>query len=604
MNCEACGHDNIEGARFCANCGITIVIHDANDPRVGQMVGGRYRITGVIGEGGMGIVYEAEQQMGTAVRKVAVKTLHSGLSKDPSVTARFHRECGTVAQLEHPNTIKVYDFGTMADGTLYIAMEHLAGLPLDKVIEEEGPLDPKRTERLLRQIAGSLEEAHGQGIIHRDLKPENVILINRAGEKDVVKLLDFGIAARTESADAEKEAKLTQQGMVLGTPPYMSPEQFTGKALDRRSDIYSLAVMAYEMLTGQLPFDATTPWQWATEHMTAQPRPFETMEVSAKIPQRMREAILKALAKDRDERFATVTEFVDALQKGVPDPQRSVVPGRDANVDTSTATAAMAAAPDFGVPAGGAAPTAAMPAQAPAVSAPGIAIHSGPALTRGDGSSSKGLTYGLIGAVVLLGGGAAVALMQSGGGAEATDDTAPLLTETVPAANIAPLDPTDEVAADPPADNDDDNDGEDPSPSAAGKTPSAGEKPNAGSKTPKAPTPTPTPKAPTPTPAPKAPTPPSTPPAVPAPPDVSKACDQCIALAGRQNITQAAVQYRACSDAGKQATCAGRARATAPSAAGRAAKKGNCSEARQIQAAALSMGAGSPRLDTVVASCK
>ncbi len=356
MNCEACGHENVEGARFCANCGITIVVHhDAADPRVGQLVGGRYRITGVIGEGGMGIVYEAEQQMGTTVRKVAVKTLHSELSRDPSVTARFHRECGTVAQLEHPNTIKVYDFGTMDDGTLYIAMEYLAGKPLDKVIEETGPLAPARAKKLLRQIAGSLEEAHRQGIVHRDLKPENVILVNRAGEKDVVKLLDFGIAARTESADAEKEAKLTQQGMVLGTPPYMSPEQFTGKALDQRSDIYSLAVMAYEMLTGTLPFDATTPWQWATEHMTSQPRPFETLEVSNKIPQAMRQAILKALAKDRDERFDTVTEFVDALEKGLPEPQRSVVPGMDgANVDTSKATAAMAAAPDFGI--GGAGP--------------------------------------------------------------------------------------------------------------------------------------------------------------------------------------------------------------------------------------------------------
>src|SRR5688572_5559164 len=287
MKCESCGHDNIEGARFCANCGTTLPTQTAEGSLVGKVIGGRYRITRVIGEGGMGVVYEAEQRMGTAVRKVAVKTLHSELSRDPSVTARFHRECGTVAQLEHPNTIKVYDFGTMDDGTLYIAMEYLAGKPLDRVIAEEGPLAPSRVLRLLRQVAGSLSEAHTQGIIHRDLKPENVILIERAGEQDVVKLLDFGIAARTESADAEREAKLTQQGMVLGTPPYMSPEQFTGKALDKRSDIYSLAVVAYEMLTCKLPFDATTPWQWATEHMTAQPRGFETISLSHPIPQPM-----------------------------------------------------------------------------------------------------------------------------------------------------------------------------------------------------------------------------------------------------------------------------------------------------------------------------
>src|SRR5205814_8361051 len=144
------------------------------------------------------------------------------------------------------------------------------------------------------QIAGSLEEAHQQGVIHRDLKPENVVLTQRAGEKDVVKLLDFGIAARTESADAQREQKLTQQGMVLGTPPYMSPEQFTGKSLDARSDIYSLAVMAYEMLTGRLPFEAETPWQWATQHMTAHPFPFESSPIAASAPAAMKQAILPA----------------------------------------------------------------------------------------------------------------------------------------------------------------------------------------------------------------------------------------------------------------------------------------------------------------------
>src|SRR6185369_10381989 len=138
------------------------------------------------------------------------------------------------------------------------------------------------------QVCGALDEAHMQGIIHRDLKPENIILTDRAGETDFVKVLDFGIAARTESADAQKEQKLTQQGMVLGTPPYMSPEQFTGKALDSRSDIYSLGVMAYEMLTGKLPFEADTPWQWATQHMTAAPKPLEATPNGAALPENTR----------------------------------------------------------------------------------------------------------------------------------------------------------------------------------------------------------------------------------------------------------------------------------------------------------------------------
>src|SRR3982751_725934 len=189
MKCEACQHENIDGARFCAHCGALMpTLGEAGaDPLIGQLIGGRYRVTGVLGEGGMGIVYVGEQQMGSTVRKVAIKTLHQHLSKDPAVLARFHRECGTVAQLEHPNTIKFYDFGATSDGTLYIAMEFVAGKPLSAVIEGTGPLSGERTIKILRQICGALEEAHKLGIVHRDLKPDNVILTDRAGESDFVK---------------------------------------------------------------------------------------------------------------------------------------------------------------------------------------------------------------------------------------------------------------------------------------------------------------------------------------------------------------------------------------------------------------------------------
>ncbi|HWZ87369.1 MAG TPA: serine/threonine-protein kinase, partial [Polyangiaceae bacterium] len=185
MKCEACQHENIDGARFCANCGALMptVSEAGADPMIGQLIGGRYRVTGVLGEGGMGIVYVGEQQMGSTVRKVAIKTLHAHLSKDPSVLARFHRECGTVAQLEHPNTIKFYDFGSTADGTLYIAMEFVAGHSLADVIQH-GPLSPERVTKIMRQVCGALDEAHMQGIIHRDLKPENIVLTDRAGETD------------------------------------------------------------------------------------------------------------------------------------------------------------------------------------------------------------------------------------------------------------------------------------------------------------------------------------------------------------------------------------------------------------------------------------
>jgi serine/threonine-protein kinase len=282
------------------------------DRLIGVEIGGKYKIIRMLGEGGMGCVYQGEQKLGTTIRKVAIKTLHEHLSHDPQILARFEREVGTVAGLQHPNTIQVFDFGKMDDGTLYIVMEFVEGKSVGGVLEESGPMEPARVANILKQVCGSLEEAHGLGIVHRDLKPDNVVLCDKAGVHDWVEVLDFGIAKRSSEVD-EREQKLTQQGMVLGTPPYMSPEQFTGKPVDRRSDIYSLAVMAYEMLTGGLPFNGNTAWEWATAHMTAQPRPLETFPTSGRIPPAMKAAILRGLEKEPDRRFPNVTEFFAAF---------------------------------------------------------------------------------------------------------------------------------------------------------------------------------------------------------------------------------------------------------------------------------------------------
>src|SRR6185312_9538430 len=312
MECPACHTSNVDGARFCAKCGALLpaVQKEESDPLIGTIVGGRYNVTGVLGEGGMGRVYTADQQMGTTTRKVAVKTLLSEYAKDPKVVERFMRECATVVELEHPNTIKFFDYGRTDAGDLYIAMELLTGASLEKALEG-GALAPERVDRILSQIAGSLQEAHDQGIVHRDLKPANIYLTTRAGEADYVKVLDFGIAKRDDKHSTKGEAKLTQQGTVLGTPPYMSPEQFRGAELDARSDIYSLGVMSYEMLTGRLPFDADTPWAWATQHMTAQPFPFETVPMGSAIPPKMKQAVMRALAKDKNQRQQTVREFFE-----------------------------------------------------------------------------------------------------------------------------------------------------------------------------------------------------------------------------------------------------------------------------------------------------
>ena len=315
MECPSC-HKPVDGTeKFCKNCGGPVPTQvSETDPLLGQILGGKFRIVKLLGEGGMGAVYEGEQQLGTKARKVAIKTLHKHLSTDPKILQRFQRECGTIAELEHPNTIQVFDFGTTPppDNQLYIVMEYVSGRSLADVLEKDGPMDPKRVDTIMRQVCGSLEEAHGRGIVHRDLKPDNIVLTKRAGQNDFVKVLDFGIAKRGGEED-KNEQKLTQQGMVLGTPPYMSPEQFTGNLVDARSDVYALGVMGYEMLTGKLPWTAETPWEWATQHMTVQPYPIEGLPEALNAPDYMRRAIMRAMAKNPDERFTTVKEFYESF---------------------------------------------------------------------------------------------------------------------------------------------------------------------------------------------------------------------------------------------------------------------------------------------------
>ncbi len=282
--------------------------HD-NDPLIGQNIAeNRYKIVKIIGEGGMGKVYLGEQKLGDRVRPVAIKTLQPDLAGDPQIVARFHREAGTVSLLDHPNTIKFYESGELPGGKLFVAMEFIQGESLAHSIAR-GAMAPQRIEHILQQVCGSLAEAHEHGIVHRDLKPENIILTQKGSKGDFVKVLDFGIAKRDESSDAQ-DAKLTKQGMVLGTPPYMSPEQFTGQPLRATSDVYSLAIVAYEMLTGQLPFVASTPWEWATKHLTAPPVPFEMHANGATILPRHKSAVMRALAKEAAQRPQGVIDFL------------------------------------------------------------------------------------------------------------------------------------------------------------------------------------------------------------------------------------------------------------------------------------------------------
>ena len=324
MRCPACGTTTEQQeARFCPVCGGELVEDVREDHLIGQTIGGRYRVTHVLAEGGMGKVYVAEQQMGKTLRKVAIKTLLADMAKSGSQVERFLSECSLVAELDHPNTIKFYDWGQTPSGELFIAMELLTGESLAAVVERAGKLAPERLDLILSQICGSLQEAHDKGIVHRDVKPENILLTSPAGEEDFVKVVDFGIAKR--QADA---LGLTPLGLVLGSPAYMSPEQFTRVELDGRSDVYSLAVVAYEALTGRLPFEAPDLLDWPKMHAMAEPMPFEASGVHP--PESMRRGILRGLAKRRDDRPSSMREFFAELTIGTPR-RSSLTSGRPAS---------------------------------------------------------------------------------------------------------------------------------------------------------------------------------------------------------------------------------------------------------------------------------
>ena len=267
------------------------------DPFIGRdILNGQFQILQKIGSGGMGSVYKALQP--AMNRMVAVKILHPKLANRKDLVSRFRREARAMSHLTHPNTVKVYLYGELEDGSLYIVMEYLEGKNLNQTVRAEGPMSLERGVPILIQACHALEEAHRAGIIHRDLKPENIFLSQQGGMKDYAKVLDFGLAKVTEREMRPGSVILTQEGMVFGTPEFMSPEQAQGKALTPASDIYSLAIILYEVLTGKLPFEAKNPMEYI-QGRTFPPLLWTVLE--------------KALAKRSEERYASGAEFAHAL---------------------------------------------------------------------------------------------------------------------------------------------------------------------------------------------------------------------------------------------------------------------------------------------------
>jgi serine/threonine-protein kinase len=304
------------------------------DPLVGRAIGGKFVIERLLGAGAMGSVYRAHQ---TALeRTVAVKVMHRELAAEPTYAARFHREAKAVSKLDHPNLIRILDYGQEGDGLLYIAMEFLDGRDLFSVIDDEWPLPHDRIVDILSQALSALAEAHDAGVLHRDLKPENIMLLRRKSEDgasiDVVKVCDFGIAKIVEEAEPRPASsggarKLTAAGLVVGTPGYMAPEQARSEPCDARSDLYSVGVILYQLLTRRLPFEGNTPLDIVVKALHEAPPPLGTYGPTAAPGL---EAICeKGMSKKPEERYQSARDMRSALRMATPIARQVVISSGD-----------------------------------------------------------------------------------------------------------------------------------------------------------------------------------------------------------------------------------------------------------------------------------
>lgn len=295
-----------------------------HDPFIGMRILDQYSVETKLGEGGMGAVYLAEQTgLG---RKVAIKFLKPEVGQSADMVARFIREARSVSRLDHPNIVKVYNFGECGDSRLYLAMEYVAGIPLKKMIADSAPLDLETVCTIGVQLADALAFAHQEQVVHRDLKPENILLVNING-RWIPKILDFGIAKVLDPASAENDAGLTRDNRVYGTPNYMSPEQARGVAVDHRTDIYALGVMLYEMLAGQRPIQASSAMGMLIALAADAPKPLAEA-VATPLPPPLVAIIMQMLAKDPAARPESMWQVRQVLEQQLTDMRLAAHPDK------------------------------------------------------------------------------------------------------------------------------------------------------------------------------------------------------------------------------------------------------------------------------------
>ncbi|MDZ4837787.1 MAG: protein kinase [Candidatus Melainabacteria bacterium] len=302
--CKKCYLHIAGDLEFCPEDGTALT----PDPLIGSVLTDRYTILSLIGTGGNGAVYKAKHRY--TAKTVAVKVLHSDLSQSTELVNRFRQEAIAIANLDHPNLVSVIDFGMTTDGTTFMVMDYLEGKSLVTKIREDGPMDYRKAVPIFMEVCKGVERAHEAGIVHRDLKPGNVHVCSQEQKGGLVKVLDFGLA----KVFGENNVVMTVPGEVFGSPAYMSPEQCRGQKLDKRTDVYSMGCLMYQVLSGETVFTAQSATEVMYHQIYTQPKPFSEIAPGLNIPLLIEMVVMKCLAKSESKRYQTMEDLHRALR--------------------------------------------------------------------------------------------------------------------------------------------------------------------------------------------------------------------------------------------------------------------------------------------------